>query len=102
LKHGLEGFVLPQNDFGEIHLLSFFGLQKMMSQLLQVNHGADLKDNWGQTPISHAATGGHSKVVQLLVTQDHVDVNLKGRYSHSPLLYATRNGHLEVMKLLLA
>ena len=56
-----------------------------MSQLLQTNHSADSKDSRGQTPLLHAATQGHSEVVQLLLTGDDVDVNSKDNGGGSPL-----------------
>ena len=67
-EHRLGDFELDQADFGEIHLLSFLGLARTMSELMQINHSANLKDSRGQTPLSHAATRGHSVVVQLLLT----------------------------------
>ena len=63
-----HGYRLHQTDFGEIHLLSFFGLGRTISQLLKINHSTDSKDGMGRTPLSHAATRGHSEVVQLLLT----------------------------------
>ena len=101
-QHGLGYPIEHWTDFGEIHLLSFFGLGKMISQLLKINHSADSKDSWGQTPLSHAATQGHSEVVQLLLTRDDVDANSMDEDYCSPLSYATQNGNLEAMKLLLA
>jgi hypothetical protein len=65
---GLWGYRRGQTDFGEIHLVSFFGLGRMMSQLLLINHGDDRKDSTGRTPLLHATTQGHSEVVQLLLT----------------------------------
>ena len=99
---GLWGYRRGQTDFGEIHLVSFFGLGRMMSQLLLINHSADRKDSTGRTPLSHATTQGHSEVVQLLLTWDDIDVNSKDEDSNSSLFYAANRGHLEVTKLLLA
>jgi hypothetical protein len=102
LDSGSWDYGLGRTDFGEIHLLSFFGLGRTMSQLLQINHSADLKDSTGQTPLSLATTQGHSEVVQLLLTRDDIDVNSEDQYGNSPLFYAANSGHLEVTKHLLA
>ena len=56
MRHGLEDYGLAQAEFGEIHLLSFFGLARTMNQLLHFNSSADQKDSEGQTPLSYAAT----------------------------------------------
>ena len=57
----------------------------------------------GRTPLSYAAEGAHSEVVELLLAYDSdVEINSQDIYSQTPLSYATEGGHLAVMKLLRA
>jgi hypothetical protein len=83
--------------FGQIHLVSFFGLENIVRHLLKNNHSADPKDSRGRTPLFFAVRNGHLEVVRLLLARDDVDVN-----SQSPLSCAAAYGHLEVIRLLLA
>ena len=101
LEHNYRWHAL-RTDFGEIHLLSFFGLEKAMSELLKNRHPADSRDSWGQTPLSHAAVGGRVEIVRLLLTRDDVDMNSKDKNGRSPLSYAAENRHLGVVQLFLA
>ena len=87
-----QDYNLGRPGFGEIHLRSFFGLGRAMSQLLQVNHGADSKDSKGRTPLSYAAQYGHSEVTKFLLARDDVDVSSKDKDDQSPLSYADLYG----------
>jgi hypothetical protein len=50
-----------------IHICAYFGLQTVITGLLEIEITADVKDSYGQTPLSYAAGGGYEAVVRLLV-----------------------------------
>ena len=103
LQHNNKGYYQPcRTDFGEIHLLSFFGLEKTISELLKSRHLADSRDSWGQTPLLHAAVQGHVEIVRLLLARDDVDMNSEDKDGRSPLWYGIDKGHLEVVRLFFA
>jgi ankyrin repeat protein len=91
-----------RTDFGQIHVLSYFGLQKLIHQLLKNGCSADSRDGEGQTPLSHAVIQGQLEVVQLLLARGDVKADSKDRSGRSPLSYAAETGNLEVVQLLLA
>lgn len=63
---------------------------------------ADLRDNYGQTPLSRAAEEGHWDVVELLLARNDVEVNSRDENGWTPLSWAAEQGHQAVVKLLLA
>ncbi|RYO96334.1 hypothetical protein DL764_007492 [Monosporascus ibericus] len=91
-----QGF--PRQMTG-LHLAAFFGVQEAVHALLR-KHCLDLKDSYGQTPLSWAARNGHEAVVKLLLNNG---ANLKSKSDNgqTPLLWAAENGHEAVVKLLL-
>ncbi|KAN0068626.1 hypothetical protein V8E54_013350 [Elaphomyces granulatus] len=61
----------------------------------------DIKDNYGQTPLSWAATNGNEAVVKLLLETGKVEVDSQDKTGgRTPLLWAAINGHVAVVKLL--
>ncbi|OBT84412.1 hypothetical protein VE02_07114 [Pseudogymnoascus sp. 03VT05] len=84
------------------HLAAYFGLKKMMTNLLRKGHHPDSKDSYDYTPLLWAALKGHDGVVKLLLDEAGVNVNSMDKYSRTPLFLAADHGDGEVVKLLLA
>lgn len=59
-------------------------------------HCADSNDN---TPLSEAASGGHSDTIQLLIEKG-ADPNTQGQFQRTPLYRAAFAGHLEAVQVL--
>ena len=52
----------------------------------------------GNTPLSEAASGGHSDSIQLLIEKG-ADPNTKGQFDRTPLYRAAFAGHLEAVQV---
>jgi ankyrin repeat protein len=84
-----------------LHLAAYFGLDELVTLLLQRGHDSKPRDSEGRTPLSWAARNGHSGVVKILLAT--TDVNDVCDYSgRSPLSWAAGNGHEAIVKLLLS
>jgi hypothetical protein len=59
------------------------------------------EDNYGRTPLHHASTNGHKKIVELLIAKG-ADVNAKSKFENTPLNLAAFWGHKEIVELFIA
>jgi ankyrin repeat protein len=82
-----------------MHLVAYFGLKDIMMGLLEIGKVTDLKDSYGQTPLSRAARRGNEGVVRLLL-EAKADIEAKDNYGKTALYEAVDNGHEEVVMLL--
>ena len=57
-------------------------------------------DDWGTTPLHHAAEEGHKEIAELLIAKG-ADVNAKEGGDHTPLHRAAVGGHEDVAELLI-
>ncbi|KAH0541580.1 hypothetical protein FGG08_003928 [Glutinoglossum americanum] len=89
----------PQN-FTDMMLGSYFGLEEVVRLLLGKGVDMDSKDIYGRTPLSYAAGGGRKAVVKLLLEKGG-DVDSRDVYGRTPLSYTAERGHEAVVKLLL-
>jgi hypothetical protein len=89
--------------FQGAHLVAYFGVKEMMIKLLSENPkvNPDAKDEYGQTPLSWAASKGHEAVVQELLATGKVDPDVEDRSRSTPLLKAASEGHEAVVQALL-
>jgi hypothetical protein len=58
----------PGDGFSEMHVLSFFGLDKVIDCQLRIGAEADIRDVYGRSPLSLAAKNGYDAVVRPLLT----------------------------------
>jgi ankyrin repeat protein len=84
------------------HLAAYFGLEKVMKNLLRKGHHPDSKDSFNYTPLSWAALKGHDEVVKLLLATAGVNADSHTNVYRTPLSLAAASGHELVVKLLLA
>lgn len=94
-----------------LHFLAYQGYEDLIAELLDHGFEADAKDSSQNTPLWWAARQGQHAVVELLLSQSHVNVNSRGlkydiyvgHYSAtSPLGVAANMGKDGVVKLLIA
>jgi len=69
-----------------------FGLIIIAEQLLNGGTDANVKDDYGRTPLYRASNNGNDAVVQKLL-EDGADANVKDEGSRTPLHWASENGH---------
>jgi len=87
-------------QFSGTHVAAYFGLHIYMPHLA-VHDGWDMKDSYNRTPLAWAAEHGHKEVVQLLLTQEGVDVNAENIEGRAALSLAAERGYVAVVQLLL-
>ena len=94
-----------------LHFLAYQGVEDLIAELL--NHGfeAGAKDSSQNTPLWWAARQGQRAVVELLLSQSHVNVNSRGvvyyssdgaYYTETPLGVAANMGKDRVVELFIA
>jgi ankyrin repeat protein len=83
--------------FFKNHLLSLFGLEKIICYQLKNGAEADMKNTDGHSPLSYDADKGHETVVKQLVEHNGINVNSKDIHGNSPLWFAAKNGHGKVL-----
>jgi ankyrin repeat protein len=80
------------------------GRRDKAESLLMALHSeaeSDSRDSDGEMQLWRAAAGGHKAAVELLLTNDKIDVNAEDRYGRTPLSSAAAGGHTAVVELLL-
>lgn len=84
-----------------LHLAAYFGLERVVFNLLREGGVVDCKDTLQTTPLMYASLGGHPSTVRTLLRQGS-DPNLACRRSNNALHRAIVNDRNEVARLLLA
>ncbi|KAF3806885.1 hypothetical protein GCG54_00007135 [Colletotrichum gloeosporioides] len=107
-----EGRQIDPSSFTTLILVSYFGLEEMVSKLIQKEHiQLNIKDNkYGRSALAWAARNGHSNVVRVLVNtvtnlspkekfrRGKVDVNSVDQKGQTPLSLAAEWGHESVVR----
>ncbi|KAF3283208.1 hypothetical protein TWF970_001186 [Orbilia oligospora] len=84
-----------------LHVAAYYGLTRAVGVLLAERRpNLEAKENYGQTPLSLAAAGGHKDVVELLI-KGGANLEAKDRYNETPLYVAISNRRETVTKLLI-
>src|SRR2546423_1947542 len=78
------------------HLAAYFGLEEVMTVLLNNEHHPDSKDSYDRTPLSRAARNGHEAVVKLLLEKG-AEPGAEDGGGRTPLSWAGENGHEAVV-----
>jgi len=85
------------NDESALMLAALRGYLDVCKVLIA--HDADVnKPGW--TPLHYAATGGHSKIVELLL-ENHAYIDATSPNGSTPLMLSAKYGTIDVVKLLL-
>ena len=70
-----------------------------ISEWLKKGVKVDARDEWDDTALTWAASGGHTDVCRLLIEKGAA-VNVRQYEGATPLILAADKGHLEIVKLL--
>ncbi|RYP57435.1 hypothetical protein DL770_010675 [Monosporascus sp. CRB-9-2] len=96
----------PPSGTSMVHIVSRYRLLGLLRVILQradhVGTDIDVKNEYGQTPLSWAARYGREAVVQQLLATGKVDIDADDKYGQTPLSLAAENGHEAVVQQLLA
>jgi ankyrin repeat protein len=85
------------NDESALMLAALRGYTQVCEQLIA--HNADVnKPGW--TPLHYAATGGHVKIVELLL-DNHAYIDAASPNGSTPLMLASKYGTIDVVSKLL-
>ena len=88
-----------------LHVCAWFGLVSLSRSLLQSfqrdkTTTADVRDFFGNTPLSYAASRGHGALVRYLADRDDIDADSKDEYGVTPLSIAAKRGHKDIVRYL--
>lgn len=88
------------HDPRDIHIASSFGLEHLVSLLLQKGYDVNQRDKHGQTPIHWAAQGGYYSTVRFLISHG-ADVNATTSWNGTTaLVLASMRGFQGIVELL--
>jgi FOG: Ankyrin repeat len=100
-ESGLDINITDEQDYTSLTLGAKYGNIPRAKQILgYYSVKVDSKNFYGRTPLAHAATRGHSGIVDLLLQDSGVDVNSKNNYGNTVLVLAAEEGHETVIKRL--
>ena len=112
LNQGFEVNALDANHRGPLWWAALQGHDAVVGLLLSqknvnvnsrglFHNRADGDQRYTETPLGAAAYMGKTRIVELLIEREDVDVNLPGKRGDSPLISAVRQGHSATVGLLL-
>lgn len=73
---------------------------KIVKYLIEKGANVNASDEFGWTPLTHAASGGHTETAKLLI-KEGADVNKANNSGQTPLHAAASGNHTETAKLLI-
>ena len=100
-RYGLQK-ISPFSDTRQISLMTREEVESKILEMLDVliDNGADInaQDLRGETPLNHAASLGHIRIVEMLIARG-ADVNLAGRFGDRPLHNAVHSGNPHMVRM---
>jgi ankyrin repeat protein len=84
-----------------VHLAAVYGLQSVMSTLIEEGQLAECRDSIDRTPLHYAAEFGRTNVAETLLRTYRVNPNFTDRYKATALNLASLNDRVEVVRTLL-
>lgn len=96
----LDSPALDTQLFSSLHIVAFFGIHQVLSDIRLADSAADSVDSLYRTPLSWAARNGHEAVVKLLLEKGADPDSFDSR-RRTPFLSAAANGQEAVVRLLL-
>ena len=105
-KFNLIIFIVSSAEDNRLHELCKNGKYKLVEQFVQ-KHKSELpvkltyrRGVFGYTPVHEAVSGGHSKVLELLLKHNG-DPNCRCNSGYTPLHLAASSGHVDCVRVLL-
>ena len=89
-----------QSHASALHLPSFFGLDDVVSSLLDLGHDTELEDSVGATPLMYASSQGHHDVVVRL-SQAGSKINARCNHGTASIHRAVIHNRVKVVEVLL-
>lgn len=87
-------------QFTTLHVVAYWGLDKILINLPGEGINAEEQDSFGTTPLHLAASHGHISVMKLLLGIG-ANLNIENKNGETALYWAARNGHKAMVNLLL-
>ena len=87
--------------FTALHLTTINGDEELTEFLIEGgNANVNARDNGGFSPLHHAASNGHSRIVKILL-EHGADIDAENKNGKTPLQYARKNAWEEIVRILL-
>ena len=87
-------------QFGPLHVLAYWGLDKILTLFLRNGIDINSQDSYGVTALQLAAKHGHKSIVQLLL-ENKASIDMENSSGETALYWAARNAHKIIAELLL-
>ena len=97
-KNDSNSILNPMNRPG-LHHAALMGDTKVVKLFLKSRPNLELRDNYGETALTLAASKGRAKTVSILLNAG-ANINVKNNDGLSAFDLARKKGHSEVLKIL--
>lgn len=87
-------------QFGPLHVGAYWGLEKILNNILEAGINIDSLDSHGATALLVSAKHGHEEGTRLLLKKG-ANVNAQNKHGETALHWAAKKGHNNIVELLL-
>lgn len=104
LKNGANPLAIGKYTGTPVHValnLSDISDEFIQEMLENISQSLDIKNHAGETPLFIAAREGRTKIIQILLAREDVNINQTNDKGCSPLKIAIMRGHIDIAKLFL-